>query len=98
MGIFEKMKLARTYQHVYSTETYKDTVRCAEKLARESLALLKAKSPEEVDRIGLLVQGLTNKINDMVADDSPLVAALSLLTAIRILEQNIQTQVESLRK
>jgi len=91
-----KWKMFGQFYRVHNSETYKDTMRSVDKLASTSLMLLNRKSAEEQREILARAESLTEKINDAVAEEIPLVIVLSLLTALRVHEHNVQQHVEGL--
>jgi hypothetical protein len=94
VGIFRKF--AKAYR-VLDSETYKETMRSAEGIARASYGMLADKSTAEQAQILERVTSLSEKVNDAVDQETPLVVALTLLTAIRFHHQAIQQQVDKLR-
>jgi len=95
MGFFKKV--GKTMR-ILESETYKDTIKSTERLAQSSYCLLAEKSPEEVDLIGSRATELSVKIQEIVGWEKPLVAALAILTALRVLDQHVQQQVGDLRE
>ncbi|MGB9204056.1 MAG: hypothetical protein WCB94_08825 [Terriglobales bacterium] len=87
-----KLNLLGGYFRAYSSEAYKDTLRTVEHLASTSLLLLERKSEAEKRDILAKAQALTEKLSDTVANESPLVGVLALLTAVRVHERLIQEQ------
>jgi hypothetical protein len=87
-----KWKLFGGYFRAYSSEAYKDTMRAVEHLVSASLLLLDRKPAEERREILAKAQALTEKLSDAIANESPMVGALALLTAVRVHERLIQEQ------
>jgi hypothetical protein len=92
-----KWKLFSAYNRVYASETYNDTMRAAEQLARDSFLLLDRKPEEEKRQILAKARSLTERISNTFAGEAPMVASLGLLTAIRVLEKMIKDQAAELR-
>ena len=87
-----KLKLFGEYFRAFSSEAYEDTVRAADHLASTSLLLLDRKPEEERREILAKAQALTERISAAVANETPMVGALALLTAVRVHERLIQEQ------
>jgi len=87
-----KWKLFGSYYRTYSSEAYNDTMRATEQLARDSILVLNRKPEDERREILAKAQCLTEKISETFENEAPMVAALGLLTAIRVLEQMIKNQ------
>jgi hypothetical protein len=94
MGFFKKV--GKTMR-ILESETYKETIKSTERLAESTYSLLAEKSPEEVGLIGNRATELSVKIQEIVGEEKPLVAALAILTALRVLDRHVQQQVEDLR-
>ena len=94
MGFFKKV--GKTMR-VLESEAYKDTIKSTERLAQSTYSLLAEKSPEEAGLIGSRATELSVKIQEIVGEEKPLVAALAILTALRVLDRHVQQQVEGLR-
>lgn len=93
-----KWKQLGEYYRAYSSEAYEDTMRAAEHLASTSLMLLESKATEERTVILAKAQELTDKLSDAVCSEVPLVAALAVLTELRVLERIIQQQADERRR
>lgn len=94
MGFFKKV--GKTMR-ILESKAYKDTIKSTERLAQSTYSLLAEKSAEEVDLIGSRATELSLKVQEIVGEDKPLVAALAILTALRVLDRHVQQQVEDLR-
>jgi flagellar biosynthesis/type III secretory pathway chaperone len=94
MGFFKKV--GKTMR-VLESETYKDTIKSTERLAQSSYCLLAEKSPDEAGPISSRATELSLKIQEIVGEEKPLIAALAILTALRVLDQHVQQQVEDSR-
>lgn len=94
MGFFKKIG---TTMRVLESETYKETIKSAERVAQGSYRLLAEKSADEAGLIGSRATELSLKIQEIVGEEKPLVAALAILIALRVLDQHVQQQVEDLR-
>jgi hypothetical protein len=94
MGFFKKV--GKTMR-ILESQTYKDTIKSAERVAQGTYQLLAEKSPEEVNLIGGRASDLSIKIQEIVSEEQLLVAGLALLTALRVLDQHVQQQAEDLR-
>ena len=94
MGFFKKV--GKTIR-ILESQTYKDTIKSAERVAQGTYQLLAEKSPEEVNLIGRRASDLSVKIQEIVGEEQLLVAGLALLTALRVLDQHVQQQAEDLR-
>lgn len=92
-----KWKLFSAYRRVYASEAYDETMRATEQLARDSLLLLDRKPEEERREVLAKAQSLTEKISETFENEAPMVAALGLLTAIRVLDRTIKDQAAQLR-
>jgi hypothetical protein len=93
-----KWKQLGEYYRAYSSEAYEDTMRAAEQLASTSLVLLESKPAEERKAILARAQELTEKLSDAACSEVPLVAALAVLTELRVLERIIQQQADERRR
>lgn len=94
MGFFKNVgKTMRILQ----SEPYKETIKSTERLAEGTFALLAGKSPEEATLIGNRATELSIKIQEIVGDEKPLVAALAILTTLRVLDRHVQQQVEDFK-
>jgi hypothetical protein len=94
MGFFKKV--GKTMR-ILESETYKDTIKSTERLAQSTYSLLSEKSPEEAGLIGNRATELSVKIQEVLGEEKPFVAALAILTTLRVLDQHVQRQVEDLR-
>jgi hypothetical protein len=94
MGFFKR--IGKTMR-VLKSETYKETIKSTERLAEGTYSLLAEKSPEEVGLIGNRATELSVKIQEIVGEEKPLVAALAVLTTLRVLDRHVQQQVGDLR-
>lgn len=72
---------------VHQSETYRETMHSVEKLADASFRLFAEKPKEEQVRILTRIVGLSERVNEALGKEAPLVVALTLLTAIRVHEQ-----------
>lgn len=95
MGIFSKF--GKAYR-VYRSETYKDTMGAVERVAASTLLLIDSKPEAEQSEILARVSSLAEKLNDTVAEEIPLVGAVALLTALRVLDRVLQQNADSLRR
>jgi phenylpyruvate tautomerase PptA (4-oxalocrotonate tautomerase family) len=86
MGIFDKF--VRAYR-VHDTQTYRETIACVEKVASVSLGSLAGKSEEEKTQLIRRITDLSEKLHNAIDSETPLVIALTLLTAIRVHEQTM---------
>lgn len=93
MGI-EKWKMFGAYYRACGSQTYDDVVGAVRSLASSSLVLLDNKPEEERDAILAKAQTLTMEVMDIVAGETPMVAGLALMGAIRVHEQLIWEQVK----
>jgi hypothetical protein len=93
VGIFSKF--AKAYR-VYDSQPYRETMRSVEKVASSSLKILADKSAKEKAQILERVTELSEKLQNAIADEIPLVVSLTLLSAIRVHEQTIQHRADSL--
>jgi len=76
-------KFTKAYR-VLDSETYRETIKSVEKIASASYGLLADKPDEEKARILERVNNLSEKLNDAVGHETPLIVALTLLTAVRV--------------
>ncbi len=91
MGIFSKF--GKAYR-VYGSEAYRDTMRAVEKVAGATLLLIDSKPEEEQQQILARVSSLVEKLNETVAEETPLVGAVALLMALRVHEQVVQQHAD----
>lgn len=98
LDVNSKWKQIGEYYRAYSSEAYEDTIRAAEHLASTSLVLLEGKPAEERKAILARAQELTEKLSDAVCSEVPLVAALAVLTELRVLERIVQQQADERRR
>jgi hypothetical protein len=82
---------------IFHSEPYKETVRSSERLIEGTYRVLADKSAEEVEVIASRATELSLKIQEIVGEEKPLVAALAVLTTLRVLDQHVQQQVEDSR-
>lgn len=91
MGFFSRFYKAH---RVLDSESYRDTIKSVEKIAVASYGLLADKPDEEKAQILERVNGLSEKLTDVIGDEKPLVAALTLLTALRVQHHLIEQSLE----
>jgi hypothetical protein len=84
MGIFEKF--AKAYR-VHDSRTYRETIASVEKVADVCLGQLATRSEREKEQIIRRVTELSEKLQEATVGESPLVVALTLLTALRVHQQ-----------
>jgi hypothetical protein len=87
VSIFRKFAKA---DRVYDSQPYRETMRSVEKVASSALKILNDKSAEEKAKILERVTELSEKLQDAIDHEIPLVVSLTLLSAIRVHEQAIQ--------
>jgi hypothetical protein len=87
-------KLFGEYFRAYSSEAYNETMHAFETLASASLLLLDRKPEEERRQILAKAQEITQELLELVANESPMVGALGLLTAVRVHERLIQERAK----
>jgi hypothetical protein len=92
MSIFDKF--VKAYR-VHDTQTYRETIACVEKVANISLGSFAGKSEEEKKQLIRRITELSEKLHDVIDSETPLVIALTLLTAIRVHEQTIHRVAKS---
>ena len=92
MNIFSKFK--KTYR-ILDSETYRETISSTERLASASYRLFANKTPEEQSQILERVTELSSKLHDAIDHETPLIVALTLLTAVRAHDQLLQEHVEN---
>jgi hypothetical protein len=92
MGILEMF--VRAYR-VYDTRTYRETIACVERVASVSLGSLVGKSEEEKTQLIRRITVLSEKLHNAIDSETPLVIALTLLTAIRVHEQTMHRAAKS---
>lgn len=86
-GHFEFAKMQYVTDHVHRSETYCETMHSVEKLATASFRLFAEKPTGQQTKILTQMADLSKKVNEALGEESPLVVALTLLTAIRVHEQ-----------
>lgn len=89
---FEFAKMQYVTHRVHHSEMYRETMHSVEKLAGASLRLFAEKPKEEQTKLLTQMAVLSKKINEALDEESPLVVALTLLTAIRVHEQLVNGQ------
>jgi hypothetical protein len=94
MNIFSKFTKA---YRVYSSETYRETMASLEKTAGASYRLLASKSDGERAKLLERTSELSKKLHDAIDHEAPLVVALTLLVALRTLEQTLQPSCSELK-
>jgi hypothetical protein len=87
-------KFVKAYR-VHNTQTYRETISCVEKVANFSLGSLAGKSEEEKTQLIRRITDLSEKLHDAIDSETPLVIALTLLTAIRVHEQTMHRAAKS---
>jgi hypothetical protein len=87
-----KWKLFGSYFRTYSSDAYNDTMSAVERLARDSILVLNRKPEDERREILARAQIVTERISETFDNEAPMVAAIGLLTAVRVLEQMIKNQ------
>jgi hypothetical protein len=87
-------KFVKAYR-VHNTQTYRETISCVEKVANFSLGSLAGKSEEEKTQLIRRITDLSEKLHDAIDFETPLVIALTLLTAIRVHEQTMHRAAKS---
>jgi len=92
VAFFKKLKQFRSAYEVFSSDAYKETMSSLERVAGSTHRLLAAKPREQQIEISARVRQLTDKITDLISDEIPLVAGLSLTTAIRVLDETLQQE------
>jgi hypothetical protein len=85
------------WRRVFDSETYKETIKSAERITQYAYRVLADKSPEEAAAIGDRVAELSLKMQETVGEEKPFIAALALLTTMRVLDLHVQKQVENLK-
>jgi hypothetical protein len=81
---------------IIESETYKQTMQCTDRIATAAYALLAEKPQDEQPIILRRVTELSSKLHDVVAEETPLIVSLALLTAIRMHEQAVQQRADEL--
>ena len=94
MGFFKEVG---KNMRIFQSDTYKETIKSTERVAQGTYRVLAEKPAEEVDLIGSRATELSLKIQEIVGEEKPLVAALAVLTTLRVLDRHVQQQVEDLR-
>ena len=94
MGFFKKV--GKTMR-ILESETYRDTVKTADRVAQGTYQLLAEKSSEEAGLVVGRASELSDKILEVVGEEKLLVAGLALLMALRVWDQHVQQQAEDLR-
>ncbi len=87
MGIFSKF--GKTYQ-IGGSKTYKDAVSSVEYLARTAFGMLAEKPASEQTKIQRRVIELLGRLHKAIDGEVPLVATLTMLTALQALTKTMQ--------